>query len=112
MADEDKMGPTRHLTQPVICSMATTILVQAPSVEQPWNKTYDHSTIDAMICKVCGEAPKPFTRPPGKIKPVKLPKTPEQKKAELETHWVKTAEMMEDETEFVDQIFGDELGGI
>ena len=101
-----------HITQPTICSMVSTILVQAPSAEQSRDETHGQFTIDTMICKVCGEAPKPFTRPPGKIKPAKLPKTPEQRKAELDKYWVKTADMMEDETGIVDQIFGDELDGI
>ena len=30
----------------------------------------------------------------------------------MDKYWVKTADMMEDETGFVDQIFGDELDGI
>ena len=107
MADEEHMGPMRHITQPVICSMVSTL-----SVEQHRNESQDQSTVDAMICKVCGDVPKPFARPPGKIKPAKVPKTPEQKKMELEKYWVKTADMMEEETEFVDQIFGDELDGI
>ena len=61
----------------------------------------------------CAEKiPKPFIRPPGKVKPVKIPKTPEQKKLELEKYWVKTTDMMEEETEPMDQVFGDELDGI
>ena len=74
-ADEEQMGPMRHLTQPVICSMVSTL-----SVEQHRNENLDQSTVDAMICKVCGDVPKPFARPPGKVKPAKLPKTLNRKR--------------------------------
>ena len=49
---------------------------------------------------------------PGKFKPAKVPNTPEQRKKELEKYWVKTPDMMEEEAEFVDNIFGEELDGI
>ena len=38
-----------------------------------------------------------FQKLPGKVKPVKQPKTIEQKKEELDKYWVKTTEMMEEE---------------
>ena len=65
-----------------------------------------------MICKACGEVPTPFIRPQGKVKPVKIPKTPEQKKMDLEKYWVKTTDMMEEATGLMYQVFGDELDGI
>ena len=79
MGDGSMMGPIRHITQPIICSMISTF-----EVDQAHGASHEAPRVEAMICKVCGDPPKVFTRPQGKVKPIKQPKTPEQRKMDLE----------------------------